>query len=305
MPASKRASEQEVVGNIADVVVQAPTGHLFSSVIGSFPTVSGVTSETGVGLEAFNYAGIPGPNEYSLQLNTNEEYSAACGSHSSCKAWQQYIFATNTCTTLITSCTFTDESQVFIEYWLLNYGSTCPAGFQPDGNGNCVQNSSATTIYNGQLPITDLADLSLSGSATANGTDDATVTYGGEAYKATVADSYTDIASVWNQTEFNVVGNDGRSQAQFNSGASIIVNIQVTDGSESAPTYVNDAGTTGESNNLSLVPSNSAPFVCTFGGASPGMAFMESNTTVGTPTCSSLGHPNVSWLPAVLQLLLQ
>jgi hypothetical protein len=298
----RRGPSDQAVGNGADLVVQAPTGQLFSNAIGSFPLVSGVTSETGVGTAAGNYGGILGANEYSLQLNTNQSYSAACGSNSSCKAWQQYLFATNTCPSLVSCSTYTNETQVFIEYWLLDYGPTCPTGWASDGANDCVQNSPATTIYSGQLPITDLSQLSLSGSATASGTDEATVTFDGEAYQATVADSYTDIASVWSEAEFNVVGNDNRSQAEFNPGASIIVNIQVTDGSSSAPTYVNNAGTTGESNNLSLVPSNTAPVVCTFGGASPGMVFMESNTTPAAATCSYLEHP-YAWLSAVLQLL--
>jgi hypothetical protein len=48
--------------------------------------------------------------------------------------------------------------------------------------------------------------VSLSGSATPNETDWATFTYYGEAYNAPMFDSNTDIASVWTQAEFNIVG---------------------------------------------------------------------------------------------------
>jgi hypothetical protein len=293
-----------------DIVAQAPSGHLFSNVEGTFLSVSGVTSETGVGVAAYGNAGILGVDEYSLQINTNISHSAACGSYSHCTAWQQYLMTTNAPVSL-TSSSLTNETEVFIEYWLLNYGvhNGCPSGFDdigPDlvGPGDdCVQNTPATEIYNGQLPITDLADLSLSGSATANGIDEATVTYGGEAYKATVPDSNTDIASVWNQAEFNVVGNSGGSQAEFNNGASIILHVAVTDGSANAPTCALNSGTTGESNNLNFVPSNNSPVCCPFGGASPGIVFMESNATIGAPTCSYLEHP-YAWLAPVISLIL-
>lgn len=278
----KEGAHEQVGGGTAlnnDIVVQAPSGHLLSVVEGSFRAVQGVTSETGVGVAAFGGGGFLGPNEYSLQINTNTIHSAACGSYSSCLAWQQYVFATNT-TVSLTDPTPTNETQVFIEYWLFNYGTyignganICPTGFLDNGpsvfgapGDDCVQNSQATVIYNGQLPITDLADLTLTGTAQAGGVDNAIVTYGGTAYVASVTDSYTDIASVWNQAEFNVLGNAGGAEAQFNSGTSIIVQIAVTDGSESPPTCGFNGGSTGESNNLNFVPSTSSPVCCPYGG---------------------------------------
>jgi hypothetical protein len=132
--------------------------------------------------------------------------------------------ATNTPVS-ITSSSLTGNTEVFIEYWLFNCGvdpgngsNICPSGFSDNGpdfmgpGDDCVQNTPATVVAAGQLPITDLADLSLSASAALNGTDEATVTYGGQAYKATVADSNSAIASIWNQAEFNVVGNGGGSK---------------------------------------------------------------------------------------------
>ena len=298
-----------------DLVAQAPSGFFFSNVEGSFLSARDVTSETGVGVPNYNNEGILGPNEYTLQVNSNITHSAACGSYTNCKAWQQYVMSTNTPVSL-TSSSLTNETEVFIEYWLFNYGvdnnngaNICPSGFvdagkDPTGTGDdCVQNTPATEIYSGQLPITALADLTLSGSATANGVDAATVTYGGEAFVATVADSHTDIASVWNQAEFNVVGNAGGSEAEFNSGASLIVQVAVTDGSTTAPSCALNSGTTGESNNLNFVPSNSSPVCCPFGGASPGLVFMESSATLAAPTCAYLQHP-YAWLAPVVSLIL-
>jgi hypothetical protein len=285
LPRTQDGKREQTVGNGYDYVVQTPSGHLFSSALGSFPTVKGVTSEKSVGVRAFGDGGILGSNEYTLQVNTNfYSGSPACDGYSGCFAWVQYVMSTNTPVSL-TSNKLTDDTEVFIEYWLINYGedngsNICPAGFIDGGadmegpGDDCVQNTPATLIAKGQLPITDLASLKLSGSAKSGGTDAATVTFGTNAYTATVADSYTDIASGWSQAEFNVLGNAGGSRADFNTGASLTVKIAVTDGSTSTPTCVSPSsydGTTGETNNLS-VGSCSAT-----GGSTPYIQFTESN----------------------------
>lgn len=283
LPANREAIREQTVGNGYDYVAQAPSGHLFSLAAGSFPTVSDVTSEKSVGVAAFGGGGILGKNEYTLQVNTNFYHSAACGSYANCLAWQQYVLSTNTPVSL-TSNQLTNETEVFIEYWLIDYGSSsrsaCPSGFinggaDAQGPGvDCVQNTPATLVAKGQIPITDLASLKLSGSAKSAGTDAATATFGSEAYTATVKDSYTDIASGWSQAEFNVLGNAGGSRADFNSGASVTVKIALTDGSTSAPACVSPSaydGTTGETNNLSLGGCSSVS------GSAPSIEFTESN----------------------------
>ena len=271
---------EKVAGNWYDYVAQAPAGNLLSSALGSFPKVTGVTSEKTVNVE-FNGGesdGLTGPNEYTLQVNTNFANTAACAGYTYCYAWQQYVVSTG------------GPTQVFIEYWLINYGvhdgnkNICPRGFIDvgqsflfGGQGDmCVQNTPSTTIYaKGPIPITDLASLQLSGSAATNGTDQATATYDGDAYAATVKDSFTDIASGWTQAEFNVVGDGGGARADFNSGSAITVKIALTDGSTTKPTCVppaKDEGTTGETNNLT--PRKK----CTVtGGATPSIQFIESN----------------------------
>ena len=54
------------------------------------------------------------------------------------------------------------------------------------------------------------------------------------------------------QSKFNVVGNSGGSEAPFNSGSSILVNLAVDDGTGNAPTCLSGSGTTGETNHLNL-----------------------------------------------------
>jgi hypothetical protein len=245
--------------------------------------VTGVTSEQSVGVAAFGNGGILGANEYTLQINTNFYNSAACDGYSGCLAWQQYVMSTNAPVSL-TSNKLTDKTEVFIEYWLINYGSSssaaCPstflnAGADAEGPGvDCVQNTPAVAIAKGQLPITDLADLKMSASATADGTDATTVTYNGKAYTATVADSLTDISAGWTQAEFNVFGNAGGSRAKFNKGSHITAKIAVSDGSTAAPTCVPPSstdGTTGETNNLTARSCTST------GGSAPSVEFTESN----------------------------
>ena len=272
---------EQTLGNGSDYVAQIPSGHTISLAAGSFPTVSGVTSEKSVGVAAFGDGGILGTNEYTLQVNTNFAHTAACGSFSGCLAWVQYVVSTNTPVSL-TSNSLTGKTEVFIEYWLINYGSSnnasCPSGFinggADDPGVDCVQNTPAVVVYNGQLPITDLASLALSGSAAAGGSDKATATYGTEAYTATVADSKTDISSGWTQAEFNVVGNAGGSEAKFNTGVSLTAKLAITDGSTTAPTCVSPSsveGTTGETNNLTGKSCTST------GGSAPYIEFVESN----------------------------
>jgi hypothetical protein len=278
----------QTTGDGYDYVAQSPGGEYFSSAIGSFPTVTGVTAEKTVNVlfNGFLSDGIPGPNEYTLQLNTNYAYSAACGSYTGCQAWQQYFVQTNSAGGgSAGNPKLTDQSSVAIEYWLLNYGvhngsNICPPPYEDlgeDGGGgdDCVRNSPLAIIQNGQIPANELASLQLSGSAAANGIDVATATYGAEAYAATVKDSYTDISSVWNQVEFNIFGNQNGAEAVFNKGAALTLNIALDYGSSDIPTciypnYYN--GSTGETNNLTLGTT------CTLaGGASPYIEFTESD----------------------------
>jgi hypothetical protein len=272
----------QTLGNGSDYVAQAPSGTKFSSVTGSFPTVTGVTSEKTVNVPfgSGESSGITGTNQYTLQVNTNIVNTAACKSYKNCYAWQQYVISTDTPVSL-TSSKLTGYTEVFIEYWLINYGgstrASCPSGFVNGGADtsgvDCVQNTPATVIYKGQIPITQLATLALSGSAAASGTDKATATYGTEAYTASVADSYTDIASEWTQAEFNVVGNAGGAQAQFNKGTSLTTKLAVVDGSTTAPTCLapsSEAGTTGETNNLTGKSCTAT------GGSTPNITFVQS-----------------------------
>jgi hypothetical protein len=257
----KPTGDAQTTGNGDDYV--AMSSGLITETVGSFPVASGITSEESVGVAAFGDGGILGSNEYSIQLNTNfNGTTAACKSHRDCTVWQQFIYATD--------YAVEGEGAVFIQYWLIDYGSSrCPSGWGSDGEGDCYRNSSIVTAPD--ISPTDLGSITVTATAAAGGNDTLVVTDGTTSYSLTAKDSVTDIATVWDESEFNVVGDAGGSLAEFNSGVSNTVNIALTDGSTSAPTCVADAGTTGETNNLDLGSCTASS------GTSPSVQFTESN----------------------------
>lgn len=250
-----------VAGNGDDYV--AESSGLTSGALGSFPTVTGVKSEKSVGVPQYGDGGILGPNEYSLQLNTNfTGTTTACKGHSGCVVWQQFIYATD--------YAVKGEGAVFMQYWLIGWGSSsCPSGFASDGAGDCYGNSKSVSAPD--VNPTSLASLSLAGSAASGGNDTVKFTDGSTAYSVSGKDTVLDISQVWKESEFNIVGDAGGSRADFNTPVSVTVKLALTDGSTSAPTCVSDAGTTGESNNLDLGKCSTAS------GSSPYIEFTESN----------------------------
>jgi len=251
----------DITGDGKDYVAES-TG-LTSEALGSFPKVTGVTSEKSVGVPSFGDGGILGPNEYTLQINTNfNGTTSTCAGHSGCTVWQQFIYSPDYSTK--------GEASVFMQYWLIGWGSSkCPTTWTSAGGGDCYKNSAYVAAPD--MPITALASLTISAAAVAGGNDTVVFNNGTTAYSITGPDSVVDISSVWKETEFNIVGNAGGSRADFNKGSSVTVKLALTDGSTTAPTCVADAGTTGESNNLNLGKCKTAA------GSSPSIQFTESN----------------------------
>jgi hypothetical protein len=255
--AAPRMGSPDIVGNGTDYSAQAKGLITFAG--GGFAT-KGVKTVKSVGVAIFNDAGRLGPNEYSLQINTNADRSTAvCHGHEECTVWQQFVYETDASGA---------HASVFIEYWLLNWGTrSCPAEWIRS-HDNCFKNSAAVAAPN--LPITDLDKTSLSGKVDAGGHDTVTLVAGSRSFTVIAKDNVLDISSVWRQAEFNVFGSSGGSRAIFNKGSAIDVDLLLFDGSTAAPSCVSDGGTTGESNNLSLGP-------CRAFGGIPGIHFRESN----------------------------
>lgn len=232
--------EAEVVGNGGDYVGVA-TG-LITSAAGDF-VVSGVKSEKSVGVAAFGGGGILGNNEYSVQINTNDRATTyACDGHSGCSVWQQFVYATD--------YYGAGTAAVFMQYWLLNWGSSaCPSGWGQYGS-DCYANSPLAPAAD--IPITSLSQLELGASVQQNGLDSVTLYYGSDVVTMTWFDFMLDISTVWNKVEFNIVGDAGGSQAQFNKGSSLKAIFAFADGSSAKPSCLANGGTTGETNNLNL-----------------------------------------------------
>lgn len=262
-PVVRKPGVGQVSGNGHDYVAQAPD--LISATLGSFPTVTGVKSEKSVGVASYGDGGILGPNEYSLQLNTDYDgTTAACSASTTgeCVVWQQFIYATD--------YAVQGEAAVFMQYWLIFWGDTaCPKGFGSDGSGDCYGNSKYVSVPD--IKATSLAKLSIWGTATAGGNDTVVFTDGTTAYTVSGSDSKLDISQVWHQSEFNIVGDAGGSRAVFNEPVSVTVKLALTDGSTAAPKCVANEGSTGESNNLDLGKCTTAK------GTSPSIEFTETN----------------------------
>jgi hypothetical protein len=255
------------VGNTADF--SASVLDLISSATGSFPSASGVTSETGTlfGANCTN-PGPPTPNTYSLQLNTNKFGTGSCAGHAGCRGWHQFIYS--------------NSGILFMQYWLINYGAPCPDNTWTAASPgkSCFKNSASTGVPT--QPITNLANLQLTGAAASGGSDSITLSTGdGHLYSVTADDSVLDTAPGWDVAEFNVFGDFCSSQANFNAGATIVVRTSVTHANTGAPSCA-PAGFTAETDDVNLV----ARSCCPSGGASPAITFTETNAAgVAAPFC--------------------
>lgn len=246
-----------VVGNGTDWAARV-TGAI-TSAEGSFPSVSGVTSES-VGNAS---------NLYSLQLNTNTfAGTPMCSGHSACQGWQQFLYESG-------------SQALLIQYWLIDYDATCPTGwttFLPGGgHTDCYMNGPGQANVAKQ-PITTLGTMQLDASASASGNDTAKLFYGSSNAVATNAGSILSLGtgSNWTDAEFAVVGDYSGHQATFNAGATIVVKTTVHNGTTSAPTCEGESFT-GETNNLNLVGTVSMGT-----SAAPSIVSTQSNAPGGT-----------------------
>jgi len=247
IPRTGRRLGRLTVGDGDDYAAEVTSG-LISKTVGSFPVVKGVKSETGV----------YGANSYSLQLNSNFMNTQTCEGAkdpAECLDWEQFVYSS-------------DFTEAFMQYWLINWDTTCPGGWNSYGE-DCYTNSAAVEVP--KEVITKLKTLKISASAVAGGLDTLIMYVGKTAYKTTGEDSVVYLATGWEESEFNVFGDGGGSEADFNSGSSITVEVAVTNGTSNAPVCAADSGTTGETNNLNLGSCSAE------GGAKPYIKFGESN----------------------------
>ena len=265
-----------VIGNTNDISASAPSGTI-TQAIGHFENISNVTSETGL----IGNSGVPVNDAYTLQVNTNQFTSTACSAspNANCKAWEQFVHFNNG-----------SSGSAFIQYWLIKYNATCPAGqnwtqftFTGQTDIYCYKNDSGGAVGVPNQPITNLGNLTLTGSATSTG-DSVALSTGTNVYTRN-GDNFVAAASGWTAAEFNVFGAGGSSagggQANFNALASLNTRTEIIYGGNAAPNCLAQ-GFTGETNNLSFGPG--AP-VATAPG--PAVIFQESNAGGATSNCKA------------------
>ena len=278
----KQGPKPLIVGNGDDILANAPTGFI-STAIGSFDSLTGVTSLS----STTGSSTTPIANGYSLQLNTNFFVSTTCAAspNPGCRGWEQFVF-------------FNDAASagLLIQYWLIEYNTTCPAGwnsFSFPGSTDiyCYRNASAGTTPVPNQPVGNLGQLSLSGTVTAT-TDSGTLVAGTTAYSVT-GDNSVNAAAGWQSAEFNVFGLAGGGHATFNAGSTVVPRTRIIYGSVNAPNCL-AGGFTGETNNLSFGPT--APITSAPG---PAVIFTESSAGGATSNCAaatSVGDTHLSTL---------
>jgi hypothetical protein len=261
-PAS--AAPTLTVGNGTDYSAQV-TGTI-SSATGSFADVSPGITETGqVGGRGAQIA-----NTFSLQLNTEFFSTPACSGStdpSKCQGWQQFVYLTNV-------------NEVFMQYWLINYDNTCPSDWF-SYEDDCYTNSPASVLSDGPITAADLTTTTLTGSASASGKDEVTLSFGGQAVSVTNPGSVLDLAPQWNTTEFDIFGDGGGGEAYFGANTTLEAQTTLSSSSESAPTCVEE-GFTAETNNLSLTHT---PTIAT--QVLPTMVSEQTDTSPTTPSCAT------------------
>jgi hypothetical protein len=259
----RRGPQPDTVGNGYDYSAQV-SGQLLS-VIGSFDTVS-TTGETG-----FNYNSqtTQVADSYTLQINSNFFNSPpACSgatNPANCQGWQQYVYSTKS------------SGSAFMQYWLINYGATCPSGWI-SYSGDCYRNS-ANSITVPVIAATSLGQVSMTGSVTGGGDDRLDLANGSTHYVVTSPDNLVTLANYWTTAEFAIVGDCCYYSANFNNNSSIAVRATVHSGTTNAPTCV-VAGFTGETNNLNLV---STPSV---GTQTAPTLISDQTSASGTASCA-------------------
>ena len=274
VPLSRRRTSPNLVGNGNDYTADT-NPKLISTSIGTFPKVHGVTSVRTVN------GGIPGVNSYTLQMNSDFFTTSACGTIKSCKGWEQFVFE---------NPPGGGPASLFIQDWLVAVGpgfNGCPPGkgWQYYPGLGCVQNS-PFSVNVPNVNIVNLGEVSETGVAASSG-DSIYISVGTTQYgmKNVQNDGITDLSANWMGTEFNVVGNAGGSEADFNSGSKITVSIQADDGVTTKPTCPVHSGTTGESNNLFFVKAPLRPTKFQY----PSVEFtMLSASNGSTPSCDAV-----------------
>jgi len=245
------------VGNTSGDFSAKTTG-VISTAVGSFTSV--------------DVTGGADTNGFMLQLNTQFFlHSPACNGVAGCLGWQQFLYSPTQC----------GGPCVFMEYWLIGYGATCPsATWISDGAGDCWFNGPSTAVT--AQTVADLTGVTLTATAASGGLDTVVLSTPSSNLHAVGQDSVLSLVNFWNTAEFNAFGDCCSSETFFNNPTTLVLKTSIVDGTTNTPSC-GTGSFTAETNNLTLAPTG-APVCCPYGGVSPAIEFMESNAG-HTATC--------------------
>jgi len=256
-----------VGGSGSDFMVKA-SGPL-TGVWGSFPTVSGP-----------GYFGGP---DLTFQVNSNSFITPYCNAspNPNCRGWQQFVTRGSRGVG-----GGTENAYVYMQYWLLGYNTGCPSGwdsFTDTGpcSGNCCWMNSPGA-GDAQYPVWVMFPfIKVSGQVLNGGLQDSVDYWDGYGLTTFVnGEGQMKLSQGWNSAEFNVFGYGNGAQVNFPSGSTMLVRLGIIDGTSAAPTCASGS-TTGETNNLTLVPSSCCP---TGGPNNLSITFLQSNASPLPPS---------------------
>jgi hypothetical protein len=224
-------------GNGVDFLAVATHGKI-ASATGSFPSVI-TTGEINVASDGVTTSR---KSQFALQINSNEFKADACSGSTTglCEGWEQFVLSNDP---------GSPPGVLWIQDWLLDYGSSCPSGWGLYGSGpDCFYNGQtvgAPIISN----IQNLQSVWMEGVVSASGNDTVYLgwTDGVTQAIAYSQDSKLDLAANWTQSEFNVFGDLTWHQARFDPNTSIVVAQSLTFANNTAakPLSRSSGGTTG------------------------------------------------------------
>lgn len=257
-------------GGTNDFSANAGSSTHIGQASGSFSSVAGITSENDSLNPCNSSKNGQCSNYYSLQVNSNlyapstscPGYSNYNGQTSGYQCWEQFVYH---------NYPYGGDAEMW--YVLANYANNW-------GSGSCQlintpPNSAAWYDYQGSCysysnnqtsalpsPISDLGDMSISGSSNlmSSGKDQVTTcnsTQNPTCSSASNSDSVLDLYKAWQVAEVNIFGYEGGSEAIFyGSGNTMSISVndkEYTDSHGAIDPTCDSISYTGETNSMGLV----------------------------------------------------
>jgi Bacterial Ig-like domain (group 3) len=215
-------------------------------------------------------------DQFSLQLNSQHFTTPLCnGGNAGCYGWQQFVFANQG------GMGLSSQAVAFIQYWLVNWGTTpCPGEAWRQQGSDCIINVANNPTTWGALSASSLSGATVTAHAgqSASDLDNVMVVTASGNAQATATANYLNLNVIWNAAEFNVFGYGYGSTANFSNGTTVVVKTGVNSGVTNPPLCVQESFT-GEQNSLNLAnkTGTSTLVCCPYGGGSPNIQFIETN----------------------------